>query len=151
LCKADGRSSAFPDPKKIKPIFEAYHNGRMNDVPARLEDLDSHEDRDWMKMALAYLALRDRRADLLTSLVNYDRATNSDGFQHEADCVDETTDPEVFKILEESDFRKKHPRQRPIHVRILVPEYEYDLTREESDDSADENDPFYVARSHPLW
>jgi hypothetical protein len=125
----------------------------MDDINAKMEALDSHEDRDWMKMALAYLALKDRRADVLKPLVNCDRATNSDGFQHEANCVDEAKDPEIFKILEESEFRKRHRRRRPSTVHILIPQYEYDLTKSESDgdDSGDENDPFYIPRSHPLW
>ncbi|RYO82770.1 hypothetical protein DL762_006434 [Monosporascus cannonballus] len=62
-------------------------------------------------------ALLDRRADVLQFCLSRGGFEYDDKFKEESYRVE---DPETFAVLEESEFRKLHPRNQPPRVTFDV-------------------------------
>jgi hypothetical protein len=106
-------------------------------------------------MCLAHLALEDRKAETLKWLLDEGGVWNALGFEHEANCVDEATDPETFKVIEESDFRKLWPRRPPTPAEERDPDAEYDESKTIPDDGREFDLDYFIEHeldsSHPLY
>ena len=65
-------------------------------------------------MSLTQLALLDRRSDILKFCLDQGGFAFEHFFEDAADEFQNASDdPEMFKVLEESEFRKLYPRQPP--------------------------------------
>ena len=63
-----------------------------------------------MRESLAYLAVKERRPTLLE--LCFERGFRYEGyFEDEANAVKREEDPETFRVLENSEFRKAYPRK----------------------------------------
>lgn len=78
-----------------------------------------------MRESLAYLAVKDRCADMLEMCFE-GRFRYEGYFQDEADSVDPESDPETFRVLEHSRFRQSYPRKDPA---------DYNSDNEDDDDT----------------
>ena len=68
-----------------------------------------------VKESLAFLALQERRPDVLKFCLNQGGFPFEPYFHVEAEIVDEKRDPETFNVLEQSRFRRLRPRKAPDH------------------------------------
>lgn len=64
-----------------------------------------------MRKRLAFLALQDRRADVLQHCLEKEDFPYESYFEDEANTVESDKDSETFKVLEGSKFRKIFPRK----------------------------------------
>lgn len=67
-----------------------------------------------VKKSLAFLALQERRPDVLKFCLDQGGFPFEAYFHVEAESVDGKTDPETFNVLEQSPFRRE-PRKAPDH------------------------------------
>ena len=91
-----------------------------------------------VRKALAFLALQDRRADVLLFCLQRGRFPYESYFEDEANRVDRKQDERTFQVLEDSEFRKLHPRKRKDDV-------------QNSDSDEDPAEVFDEGGSHPVW
>jgi hypothetical protein len=64
-----------------------------------------------IRKSQAFLALQERRADVLKLCLDKGNFPYESYFEDEANMVGPEKDPETFKVLEESHFRKIYPRK----------------------------------------
>lgn len=82
----------------------------MEEVKQKLEALPKEYEQGMRKIQ-AFLALQDRRADVLKLCLDEGKFPYESYFEDEANEIDPEKDPETFKVLEASEFRKMHPRE----------------------------------------
>ncbi|KAI0122235.1 hypothetical protein F4814DRAFT_408030 [Daldinia grandis] len=93
-------------------VFEAYRAGSLEDVIAEHDSLDEKYTKH-IRRLLAMRSLRDRRADVLRFCLGLGGFEYDDIFRFEANIVKEDKHPKAYAALEESAFRKLHPRSLP--------------------------------------
>jgi hypothetical protein len=109
LLEETNELSTITDITPLKDVLMAYHQGNDNEVKAQLSQLDEQHAR-YLRESLATAALEDNRPEILKLCL--------DGgfiyrfyFKRAADRVEERGDePELCKVLDESQFRKTRPR-----------------------------------------
>jgi hypothetical protein len=105
--------------------------GTIDDVKTKLDVLEEEQAKS-VRKSLALLSLQERHSEILKLCLTLG------GFAYEGYFeVSEDHDPETFKVLEESDFRKKFPRTAP-------------GTEEYDDDDEDPSGVFDVGGSYPV-
>jgi hypothetical protein len=143
------------DPSAIKPVFTSYRSDACRDeLETALNAIKKSDNRSWARMCLAQLALEDRKAETLKWLLDEGSFGFPHEFGHEADCVNPATDPEMFRVLEESEFRERWPRQPPTPPEMRDPDAVYDESQVMPDDGTEfDLDDFIenLERSHPLY
>jgi hypothetical protein len=110
--------------------------GTINDVKTKLNVLEEEQAKSVRKL-LALLSLQERHSEIPKLCLTLDGFAYKGYFEDEANRVSEDHDPETFKVLEESDFRKKYPRRAP-------------GTEEYDGDDEDPSGVFDVGGSHPV-
>jgi hypothetical protein len=95
----------------MEAIFLAYRNESCKEVDRKLKLLED-EQQDGMRKALAMLALRERRSEVLKMCLDHGFRYGSD-FEDAANRVKEVKSPETYKVIAESDFRRQYQRRRP--------------------------------------
>jgi hypothetical protein len=98
------------DATPFEDVFKTYRKGSLDEVKQKLDALPKEYERGIRKIQ-AFLALQDRRADVLKFCVEKDDFPYEAYFEDEANMVEPEKDPETFKVLEESQFRKVYPRR----------------------------------------
>ncbi|RYP45990.1 hypothetical protein DL768_007740 [Monosporascus sp. mg162] len=104
------------DASQFEEIFKAYRTGTAEDVIAQHDKLDEKHAR-YARRLLAMRALLDRRADVLRFCLGRGGFEYDDKFREESYSVG---DPETRAVLEESEFRRLHPRKQPPWVAFDV-------------------------------
>ena len=109
-----------------------------------------------MKKSLAILALKERLLKVLKLCLDQGGFAFEAYFEDEANLVDETKDPETFRVLEQSHFRQLYPRGIPRDIEDKEDDGVADDDHDDEDDDGDyDYDPaveFGVGGSHPvLW
>ncbi len=89
-----------------------YRTDPVKDVDKKLE-LVTGESNKHLRASLAWLALQDRRADVLNSCLSKGSMPYHGWFQRPADSVDAEKDAEIFQMLEKPHFREFYPRRNP--------------------------------------
>ena len=79
-----------------------------------------------VKTSLAFLALQERRPDVLKLCLDEGGFPYEAYFIIEADELDEKKDPETFAVLEQSRFRRLMPRKPPGEVKSDNPAAVFD-------------------------
>ncbi|KAF3059922.1 hypothetical protein GL218_04554 [Daldinia childiae] len=129
-CTADDRGLANTDPfgyevqrvsreidhsqdlATFERVFEAYRTGSLEDVIAEHDSFDEKYTKH-IRRLLAMRSLRDRRADILRFCLKLAGFEYDFAFKWEANLVTKDDHPKTFEALEESPFRKVHPRSLP--------------------------------------
>ncbi|RYP04196.1 hypothetical protein DL764_004617 [Monosporascus ibericus] len=104
------------DATAFENVFKAYRTGTVDHVIAQHDKLDEKHAK-YARRLLAMRALLDRRADVLKFCLSRGGFECDDKFKEESYSVE---DPETFAVLEESEFRKLHPRKQPPWVAFDV-------------------------------
>ena len=99
------------DTLPMEAIFIVYRNGSCDDVGKTLARLEVEQQKG-MRAALAILALRERRADILKMCLDHG-FTYGEAFEDAANRVKPDNNPKTYKVIQESDFRRQYPRHRP--------------------------------------
>ena len=110
--------------------------GTIDDVKTKLDVLEE-EQAKFIRGLLALLSLQERHSEILKLCLSLNGFAYEGYFEDEANRVSEDCDPETFKVLEESDFRKGCPRIAP--------------GTEEYDDDEDPSGVFDVGGSYPVY
>ena len=85
-----------------------------------------------IRQPLSFLALQERRADVLKYCTDPDGFPNEPWYEAEANRVDKSKNPETFRVLEQSHFRHLGTGVEPL--------YESDHEEEDEDEEDDDND-----------
>ena len=94
-------------------VFAAYRTGGVDQVKASLDRL-SEEHANYVRKSLAQLASQDRRSHILKLCLDQGGFAFEHYFEDAADRFQNASDdPETFKVLEESEFRKLYPQLAP--------------------------------------
>ncbi|RYC61039.1 hypothetical protein CHU98_g5174 [Xylaria longipes] len=93
---------------RASQVFKAYSAGDLEGIKSRVHDM-REEHVPYLLRMLAMRGLLDRRPGVLEFCLNRDGFGYESNFVRKVDIVDKDKDPETFKVLEESDFRKLHP------------------------------------------
>ncbi|KAI1385634.1 uncharacterized protein F4822DRAFT_350028 [Hypoxylon trugodes] len=93
-------------------LFKAYRDGRVDDVIAQHDKFDEKQ-AGYVRRLLAIRSLLDRRADVLRFALEKAGFEYTQKFIDEAYEVDKEKDPKTYAALEESEFRRIHPRKDP--------------------------------------
>ncbi|KAI8958101.1 hypothetical protein F5Y11DRAFT_337427 [Daldinia sp. FL1419] len=130
FCRADDKRLEIEDPfgyevqrvsmemerpqnvEAFRRIFKSYSAGSLEGVIAEHDALDEKYSK-YIRRILAMRALCDRRADILQFCLRIGGFEYSATFKFEANTVEQAKDPKTFEALEESEFRKIHPRRLP--------------------------------------
>ena len=88
-----------------------YRNESCDDIDKKLALLEDDQ-QSGMREALAVLALRERRADVLKMCLDHGFAYR-EYFEDAANRVKQDNSPKTYKVIQESDFRRQYPRHRP--------------------------------------
>ncbi|KAI8955840.1 hypothetical protein F4801DRAFT_574040 [Xylaria longipes] len=96
------------DATLFEQVFKAYSAGDLEGIKSRVHDM-REEHVPYLLRMLAMRGLLDRRPGVLEFCLNRDGFGYESNFVRKVDIVDKDKDPETFKVLEESDFRKLHP------------------------------------------
>lgn len=104
----------FADVSQLEAVFHAYSNGSIDDLKATLEPLNKMTANS-MRKSLALLALRDRKLEMLRYIVNdgqerYDPLT-AHTFTDMANSVNKAREPELFKIIQQSRWKRIQTRR----------------------------------------
>ncbi|KAM7183848.1 hypothetical protein V8F33_013344 [Rhypophila sp. PSN 637] len=124
----------------ITPLENAFKALDNQDLPtiqravALLEDNQQQHAKKFLLKLLALRALQLRKAEVLKYCFDIGGFPYEAYFEDEADKVHGDEDPETFKVLEESHFRKIYPRK----VKVGNEDDDYDM--DESDLTAEERD-----------
>lgn len=102
-----GRSPTDASP--LAAVFKAYRHGTLVDVNEKLAVLDA-EHAPYVMGSLALLALLERQLDVLRFGMDRGRFRYDFNFQCEAEDVEASKEPETFNLLEQSEYRRLHPR-----------------------------------------
>jgi len=101
------------DSTLFENVFRAYRTGDVEEVKASLNQL-SDEHANYVRKSLAVLALQDRRSTILKLCLDQGGFAFEHYFEDAANRFQNASDdPETFKVLEESRFRKLYPRPTP--------------------------------------
>lgn len=100
------------DTSAPEAVYNAYRRSTLEDVKAKFAVLDGPPAKA-VKKSLAFLALQERQTDVFKFFMDEGGFPFEAYFHIEADSVDEEMDPETFKVLEQSRFRKLVPRIKP--------------------------------------
>lgn len=101
----------FADIAPFKTVFQAYRRGSVDETRDGLAALAENHVK-WMRGSVAFLALQDRRSKMLEMCLNLKGGFPYEAyFVEEADRVEESKDPETFRVLERSTLREYFPRQ----------------------------------------
>jgi hypothetical protein len=103
----------FADIGPFEAVFQAYRRGSVSKTRDGLAALDEKHVK-WMRSCVALLALQQREAKTLEMCLNLEGGFPYEAyFVDEADRVEESKDPETFRVLEQSGLRQYHPRLPP--------------------------------------
>lgn len=102
--------AAVEDTAPIEAVLMACHQGHLEEVKQNITSIDE-KDASWMSATLAFLALKERRADILQFCFDQGNFPFESFFEEEANRVKKDKDPETFEVLEKSRFREMHPRK----------------------------------------
>lgn len=97
------------DTAPLEAVFKAYRYGVLDDVKTKLASLDGVL-AEAVKKSLALLALQERKNDVLKFCLDEGGFRFERAFWDEANRVRGKKDLETFNILEQSEFRRCHPR-----------------------------------------
>ncbi|KAI1144975.1 hypothetical protein F4825DRAFT_445036 [Nemania diffusa] len=101
------------DATPFEQVFQAYSAGDLAAIKSRVHDM-KEEHVPYLLRMLAMQGLLDRRPGVLEFCLSKGGFEYESNFVRKADLVNKDKDPETFKVVEESDFRKIHPlRQHP--------------------------------------
>ena len=98
------------DTTPFEDVFKTYRKGSADEVNQKLEALPKEYEKG-IRKSQAFLALQDRRADVLKLCFEKGNFAYESYFEDEANTVGPEKDPETLKVLEESHFRKIFPRK----------------------------------------
>ena len=98
------------DVTPFENVFKTYRKESVNEVSKNLEALP-REYEPGIRKSLSFLALQDRRADVLKLCIEKGDFPFESYFEDEANTVKPGEDPETYKVLEESHFRKVYPKR----------------------------------------
>ena len=98
------------DTSPLEAVFKAYRHNTVDDVEEKLSVLDGMP-AEGVKKSLALLALLERQAGVLKLCLDQGGFPVEDHFRIEADRVNAEKDPETFNTLEQSEFRRLHPKR----------------------------------------
>ncbi|KAI1735337.1 hypothetical protein F4680DRAFT_307646 [Xylaria scruposa] len=95
------------DATPFEQVFKAYSAQDLEAIIFRVRSMQEDHVPHLLRM-LAMRALLDKRADVLNFCLNEGGFEYEPNFVKRADIVSQDKDPEIFRILTESDFGKKH-------------------------------------------
>ena len=95
----------------MEAVFFAYRNDSYEEIDKKLKLLEK-EQQIGMREALAMLALRERRSEVLKMCLDHS-FQYLDGFEDAANLVKQDKSPKTYKVIAESNFRRQYPRHRP--------------------------------------
>ncbi|KAI1476106.1 hypothetical protein F4774DRAFT_394671 [Daldinia eschscholtzii] len=110
--RASGEIEHSQNLATFERIFEAYRAGDLEGVIAGHDSLDEKHAKH-IRRLLAMKSLLDRRADVLRFCLGLGGFEYDLIFRFEANTVKQDKHPKTFDALEESEFRKLHPRSLP--------------------------------------
>lgn len=94
----------------MEAVFIAYRNDAREEIDKRLGQL-ADEQQTGMRQALAVLALRERRADILKMCLDHGFPYEQ-YFERAANFIKKENSPRTFQVIEESEFRRQRPRRK---------------------------------------
>ncbi|KAI1075723.1 hypothetical protein F5B20DRAFT_559161 [Whalleya microplaca] len=109
-CWAQGMDQYVKDVTPFEQVFAAHRTRNVESVKARLNAIDERHAKPLRKL-LALRALLDRQPEVLKLCLDMGGFAYESYFEDEANRVKEEVDPETFKVLEGSEFRKLYPRR----------------------------------------
>ena len=98
------------DATPVEDVFKTYRKGSADETKQKLEALPKEYEQG-IRKSQAFLTLQDRRADIVKLYLEKGDFPYELYFEDEANRVGPKEDPETFKVLEESHFRKVYPRR----------------------------------------
>ncbi|GAW21602.1 hypothetical protein ANO14919_111250 [Xylariales sp. No.14919] len=96
------------DATPFEKVFMAYSSGDLEVIKSKVHDMQEEHVPYSLRM-LAMQGLVERRPDVLGFCLNRGGFEYEPNFVRKADLVNKDRDPETFKVIEESEFRKVHP------------------------------------------
>jgi hypothetical protein len=127
------KKQADIDITPFEDVFTAYRTGDIAEIKDKLDRLNE-ENVEYLRKSLAMLALQERKADILKFCFEKSFAYEN-YFVDEANRVqaDKDADPELVKVVEESEMRKMY--------RWVAPRDEDDDWDEDSEEEELDEDP----------